>query len=109
MNCLCCGKPIKSQTGVFNGWHRTCIRRFFGTSVMPEIHISSETLELLATETTSKGYTVPGVQKKLSLHLSMEEKARLTLVGYPSRLYSQTADAGIPRLAGGGADGDVHG
>lgn len=84
MNCLCCGKPIKSQTGAFNGWHRTCIRRFFGTSVMPEIHISSETLELLATETTSKGYTVPGVQKKLPLHLSVEGKARLTLVGYPS-------------------------
>lgn len=84
MNCLCCGKPVKSQASVRNGWHRACIRRFFGTSVMPEIHISSETLERLATETTSKGYTVPGVQKKLSLHLSVEEKARLTLVGYPS-------------------------
>lgn len=51
---------------------------------MPEINISNETLELLAAETTNKGYTVPGVQKKLSLHLSVEEKARLTLVGYPS-------------------------
>ncbi len=51
---------------------------------MPEINISSGTLELLAAETTNKGYTVPGVQKKLSLHLSVEEKARLTLVGYPS-------------------------
>ena len=51
---------------------------------MPEIHISSKTLELLATEMTSKGYTVPGVQKKLSLHLSAEEKARMPLVGYPS-------------------------
>ena len=84
MNCLCCGKPIRSQASALNGWHRTCIRRFFGTSVMPEINISSETLELLAAETTNKGYTVPGVQKKMSLHLSVEEKARLTLVGYPS-------------------------
>lgn len=84
MNCLCCGKPIRSQTSASNGWHKTCIRRFFGTSVMPEINISNETLELLAAETTNKGYTVPGVQKKLSLHLSVEEKARLTLVGYPS-------------------------
>ena len=61
---------------------------------MPEIHISSKTLELLATEMTSKGYTVPGVQKKLSLHLSAEEKARLPLVGYPSGyiLKPQTAE-----------------
>ena len=84
MNCLCCGKPIKSEASACNGWHKTCIRRFFETSKMPEINISNETLELLAAETTNKGYTVPGVQKKLSLHLSMEEKARLTLVGYPS-------------------------
>lgn len=94
MNCLCCGKPIKSEASTCNGWHKTCIRRFFGTSKMPGINISNETLELLAAETTNKGYTVPGVQKKLSLHLSMEEKARLTLVGYPSGyiLKPQTAE-----------------
>ena len=44
-----------------------------------------KTLELLATESTNKGYTVPGVQKKLSLHLFSEEsKPRLTLVNYPT-------------------------
>ncbi len=84
MICLCCGKPIQSESGVSSGWHKACVKRFFGTSVMPEISISEQTLEWLALETASKGYTVPGVQKKMSLHLSHEKKARLTLVGYPS-------------------------
>lgn len=85
MICLCCGKPIRSQTSAPDRWHKACIKRFFGLDKLPEISISNETLEWIANETTNKGYTVPGVQKKMSLHLSREEKARLTLVGYPSR------------------------
>lgn len=84
MICLCCGKPIRSQTSAPGRWHKTCIKRFFGIDKLPEINISNEALKWIANETTSKGYTVPGVQKKMSLHLSREEKARLTLVGYPS-------------------------
>lgn len=84
MICLCCGKPIKNKEAASCGWHHSCIKHFFGTTRLPEITISNEALEWIANETISKGYTVPGVQKKLSLHLSKEEKARLTLVGYPS-------------------------
>ena len=84
MICLCCGKPIRSQTSAPDRWHKACIKRFFGLEKLPEISISNETLEWIANETTNKGYTVPGVQKKMSLHLSVEEKACLTLVGYPS-------------------------
>lgn len=84
MICLCCGKPIKNEEAASCGWHHSCIKHFFGTVRLPEITISNEALEWIANETISKGYTVPGVQKKLSLHLSKEEKARLTLVGYPS-------------------------
>lgn len=84
MICLCCGKPIKNEEAASCGWHHSCIKHFFGTTRLPEITISNEALEWIANETISKGYTVPGVQKKLSLHLSKEEKARLTLVGYPS-------------------------
>lgn len=84
MICLCCGKPIKNKEAASCGWHHSCIKHFFGTVRLPEITISNEALEWIANETISKGYTVPGVQKKLSLHLSKEEKARLTLVGYPS-------------------------
>lgn len=83
MNCLCCGKPLRTPDET--GWHKACIKRFFGTTKLPEIEIDDKTLNLLATETTNKGFTVPGVQKKLSLHLvSDRRKPRLTLVNYPT-------------------------
>ncbi|MDO4364668.1 MAG: HipA domain-containing protein, partial [Clostridia bacterium] len=83
MNCLCCGKPLRTPDET--GWHKACIKHFFGTTKIPEIEIDDKTLNLLATETTNKGFTVPGVQKKLSLHLvSDSRKPRLTLVNYPT-------------------------
>ena len=83
MNCLCCGKPLRTPDET--GWHKACIKRFFGTTKLPEIEIDDKTLNLLATETTNKGFTVPGVQKKLSLHLVSDScKPRLTLVNYPT-------------------------
>ena len=82
MNCFCCGNRIP-DSAADTGWHKTCIQRFFGTKEIPELDISDQTLELLATESIRKGYTVPGVQKKLSLHLISEGKPRLTLVDYP--------------------------
>lgn len=83
MNCLCCGKPLRTPDET--GWHKACIKHFFGTTKLPEIEIDDKTLNLLATETTNKGFTVPGVQKKLSLHLvSDSRKPRLTLVNYPT-------------------------
>ena len=83
MNCLCCGKPLRTPNET--SWHKACIKRFFGTTKLPEIEIDDKALNLLATETTNKGFTVPGVQKKLSLHLvSDSNKPRLTLVNYPT-------------------------
>lgn len=83
MNCFCCGKPLKTENE--SGWHKACIKRFFGTTVIPDIEIDEKSLEALATESTNKGLTVPGVQKKLSLHLHSEGgKPRLTLVNYPT-------------------------
>lgn len=83
MNCFCCGKPLKTEND--NGWHKACIKRFFGTAHIPEIEIDEKTLEFLAAQSTSKGLTVPGVQKKLSLHLSSDNNnPRLTLVNYPT-------------------------
>ena len=83
MNCLCCGKLIKDNSGN-SGWHKTCIKKFFTTAVIPEIEITDSVLEELAKESTNKGYTIPGVQKKLSLHLSKEVYPRLTVVNYPT-------------------------
>lgn len=83
MKCFCCGKQLKN--GETGGWHKTCIKKFFGTNKLPEIEIDNQTLEMLAVETIHKGYTVPGVQKKLSLHLFSEtNKPRLTLVNDPT-------------------------
>ena len=84
MNCLCCGKPVQSAIAQ-NGWHKSCIKRFFGTTSLPEIKIDKQSLETLAQQSTNAGYTVPGVQKKSSLHLfSDKERPHLTLMNYPT-------------------------
>lgn len=84
MNCLCCGKQLKSEEEI-GGWHKKCVKRFFGTSVLPNIEIDEQTFARLTLESTNKGYTVPGVQKKLSLQLNTEgNNSRLTLVNYPT-------------------------
>ena len=54
------------------------------TEEMPFLDITKEQLERLANETVNEGLTVPGVQKKLSLHLSSDTNARLTIVDYPT-------------------------
>lgn len=87
MRCLCCNKemtnPKESERSA--QWHERCIRRFFGTSSLPEIDISEEVLEQLANKMVNQGYTVPGVQKKMSLHFEKTGKnKRLTMVGYPA-------------------------
>lgn len=83
MNCLCCGKPLP-DSATRTGWHQTCIKRFFGTREIPELDISDHALELLAIESAGKGFTVPGVQMKLSMDLALEGRLRLTLVNHPA-------------------------
>ena len=61
-----------------------CDPSFFGLKKIPKIDLNKETLELLAEKSMSIGLTVPGVQKKLSLHLSDDDSGRLTLVGHPA-------------------------
>lgn len=59
-------------------------KKFFGTSALPEIDLSEEKFRELAQNSVNAGLTVPGVQKKLSLHLAEGNTPRLTLVGYPA-------------------------
>lgn len=81
--CLYCGKILRTETE--HGWHASCIKAFFGTKTMPDIDVSKEVLHQLVIDSTNKGYTVPGVQKKMSLHLTQEDETpRLTLVNYPT-------------------------
>ena len=60
--CLYCGKEINSENTleIKNLWHTKCAVKFFGTKDFPEISVSKEQLENLATETVSKGFTVAG-------------------------------------------------
>lgn len=87
MICLCCGKKItgnEDSAEYQSGWHRRCIKKFFGTDVFPDIDLSEHALKALVDENVSHRLTVPGVQKKLSLHLDLTDGARLTLVNYPT-------------------------
>ena len=63
---------------------KKCIKDFFHVKDMPVLDITKEQLEKLANETVNEGITIPGVQKKLSLHLSCDMNARLTIVDYPT-------------------------
>ena len=98
MRCLCCGKELSAEASLQElaaQWHSNCVRKFFGTSILPELDTSEATLALIAAESTNKGLTVPGVQKKISLHLtSGGGRPRLTLVNYPTGfiLKPQTAE-----------------
>lgn len=87
MRCLFCNKELNSPSDYEAkvSWHNKCIKKFFGTVAIPEIDISEEQLEALANSTVNKGLTVPGVQKKLSLHLDKQDKTgRFTIVDYPT-------------------------
>ncbi|ETP71366.1 HipA-like protein [Lachnospiraceae bacterium JC7] len=87
MRCLCCNKEIVNPSEYENTvtWHQKCIKSFFGTQILPELDCTEKELEQLVNSTVNKGLTVPGVQKKLSLHLHSEGRnARLTIVDYPT-------------------------
>ena len=87
MKCLCCNKELKngSEYECRTGWHIRCIKTFFGTRDLPELDLSEDALEKLANSAVNKGLTVPGVQKKLSLHLdTTDHTSRLTVVDYPA-------------------------
>ena len=87
MRCLCCNKIISENADADEirwGWHKKCVRRFFGTAILPHIDLSENALNEIVTRSVSQGLTIPGVQKKMSLHLTQGKDARLTLVNYPT-------------------------
>lgn len=84
MKCLCCGKPLTTDKELSALWHNSCIQKFFSTKKFPELNLSKASLEALAIASVHKGYTIPGVQKKLSLYLSNEDTPHLTLMNYPT-------------------------
>lgn len=79
--CLSCGKELKDENKL---WHDRCVAKVFGTKELPIIDLDAKSIEELARHRVDLSYTVPGVQKKLSLGLSKNHERKLTLVDYPS-------------------------
>lgn len=94
--CLLCYRPLGEENGEM---HEHCIRGFFHTDVDARLPFSLSDIDAMAKEHVLAHITVPGVQKKLSLHLQKERgrTRRLTVVGYraayilkpPSDVYPQ--------------------
>ena len=81
--CLYCNQPI-TDNQTQGEWHLTCAKTFFNSSELPSLHIDANQLLEFAEANIKQGYTIPGVQKKLSLHLSDNQgKGQLTIRDYP--------------------------
>lgn len=99
MRCLCCGKNLKNEN---DNWHKTCINKFFGTNILPEIDscLLNETIEKLGDNIVANNKSITGVQKKLSLHLSNNNLSfRLTLLGYPQGYILKPNSKEFPYIA----------
>lgn len=87
MRCLYCYREINGNASDLEReqhWHSRCVKKFFGTVALPALELDDEALKAAAELNVNNGYTVTGVQKKLSLHLSKGVDNRLTIVNYPS-------------------------
>lgn len=80
--CLFCYQPL-AETG--QDFHGSCSKKIFGASTPPDLPYSEADLEPLAKEVIQSQTAITGVQAKLSLHISGNNKAsipkRFTIVG----------------------------
>ena len=96
MKCLCCNKEIIDSASDYEKavkWHKHCIKKFFSLDKLPYIDLSNENIDSCAYKSVTVGNIVPGVQKKLSLHLDKEDY-KLTVEALSSNyiLKPQTKD-----------------
>jgi serine/threonine-protein kinase HipA len=81
--CLYCNKPISRDEHDFQ-WHPACVKKFFGTTSLPTLALDESRLLHSAATSIEQGHAVPGVQKKLALHLlKTRGKGQLTVIGRP--------------------------
>ena len=98
INCLFCYQPLAANEQDF---HASCSKKIFGQPTPPELPYSEEDLEPLAKKVIQSQTAVTGVQAKLSLHITGNQKEgnerRFTIVGLwggyllkpPTALYPQ--------------------
>ncbi|HSC54144.1 MAG TPA: HipA domain-containing protein [Phnomibacter sp.] len=96
--CLFCYQPLADNEQDF---HTSCSKKIFGAPIPPALPYAEEDLETLAKEVIQSQTTVTGVQAKLSLHITGNNKEgtdrRFTIVGLwggyilkpPTALYPQ--------------------
>jgi len=81
-NCLFCYQPLAENEQDF---HASCSRKIFGQPTPPVLAFSEEDMEALAQKVIRSQTAVTGVQAKLSLHITGNNKAgaerRFTIVG----------------------------
>ena len=97
-NCLFCYQPLAANGQDF---HASCSKKIFGQPTPPDLPYSEEDLEPLAKKVIQSQTSVTGVQAKLSLHITGNQKEgnerRFTIVGLwggyllkpPTALYPQ--------------------
>jgi len=97
-NCLFCYQPLAANEQDF---HASCSKKIFGQPTPPDLPYSEEDLEPLAKKVIQSQTSVTGVQAKLSLHITGNQKEgnerRFTIVGLwggyllkpPTALYPQ--------------------
>ncbi len=97
MKCLCCNKELDISKD--NLWHKTCIKKFFGTEEFPEITLDEKDLKKLVDISINDGFTVQGVQKKISLGFAKSNNKRLTLSNYPLGYILKPESTEYPEIA----------
>ena len=77
--CLYCYKELEPGEVDF---HKSCCRKFFGTTTAPALDYSREEMDELAAQVIKSQTTLTGVQPKLSLNLyKHKDSQKLTIVG----------------------------
>ena len=77
--CLYCYKELEPGEVDF---HKSCCRKFFGTTTVPSLDYSREEMDELAAQVIKSQTTLTGVQPKLSLNLDKhKDSQKLTIVG----------------------------
>lgn len=81
-NCLFCYQPLATNEQEF---HTSCSKKIFGQPTPPALPYSEEDLEPLAKEVIQRQTALTGVQAKLSMHITGNNKQgterRFTIVG----------------------------
>lgn len=95
--CLYCYQPLEEGQTDF---HPKCSKAFFGSETPPVIDFSLKDIDQLALSVVKSQITVPGVQPKLSLHLSNKkgEPQRFTIVGVLGNYILKPATTIYPHL-----------